>query len=484
MLFLQTGCLKKKKVDPWHEGELVTWRFNDNFVVKMKLGQRRIHIPTSSLFYDPAKEAYLGQFPIDYQPQRYPLLTENEAKQVPFKRFDSFDGIEFSLILNGSTVQSTDKSASTMLDDALDHRDQVKVSISHIDRSFSFLTTKQQYLDALPSEDSKYDKSMSDKYDMTCHRDESGYDCFAESSNPDISGLRVRMYDSQSKVRVSYSELVYDGINLSWYVHKDNLNQWRKIDANIWRLLETWNVSPITEIQELINNPREDLSKTDTPKANTGKVLAFKITPKMILSAYQDETNPYNRKMPERHLGQFPIDFVPTTPVRKDIKDISSVASNEVVTFTLFQNGLKDHYILSRPSLNRIFVWVNGNENVTSEKARIRINHLLEHSTDIKPDDKFIQHNMLCYPMEYDDLSCIGQPKDTSLSEVYLSISPISNGKLLKIDSISSSTKYPNISLKWSAITKSFEDWEEIEGAVWRSIDAMAVTPLENDVGQ
>ena len=484
LCLLQAGCLYKKRVDPWKEGELVTWMYNENFIVKLELGQRREHIPSTCrrcerASYRPEKEMYLGQFPIDYQPKKYALLSELEAKRVPFKWRDSFNGLEFGLMLNGSTVRPTDRSG--MITGSLDHLDQVKVNIQETNRSSAYLTTKQSYLKYSPLENRKYDLTMSDKYGMQCHKLEYRYQCFGESNNPKISGLVVDIWDSEPKVSVSYSELIYGGIELSWYVHKDNLHQWKEIDANIWRLLETWNVSPITKIQHLIDNPREDLSKTDTPKAKTGEIFTLEVTPKLIVSVKKDETNPYNRKSSGNFLGQFPIEFIPSKPAKSDIKEVRTPTLNDSLKFVLFRNGLKDHYIRSGPSPNRVMVNVTDSAGITNPvglSARAKINHLLKHAF-ITTDTKFIKNNLECYPQEYGGLSCVGQPKNPSLSEIYLKVNSFDDGKIFIIDSRSSSDRYGGIIVEWSTVTDSYEDWEEIEEAIWHLLDEINVAPLD-----
>lgn len=474
LCLLQAGCLHKERVDPWSEGELVTWMFNENFIVKLELGQRRAHIDIGSLFYRPEKEMYLGQFPIDYQPKKYALLTESQAKQIPFKPRDSFDGLEFGLMLNGSTVQPTDRSG--MITGSLDHLDQVKVNIKETDRDSSYLTTEQNYLKYSPLENRKYDPTMSDKYGMQCHKLEYRYQCFGESNNPKISGLVVDIWDSKPKMSVSYSELIYGGIELSWYVHKDNLHQWKEIDANIWRLLETWNVSPVTKIQHLIDNPREDLSKTDTPKVKTGEVFTLEVTPELIVSVKKDETNPYNRKTSGNFLGQFPIEFIPSKPAENDIKGVRIPTLNDSLKFVLFRNNLKDHYIRSGPSPNRVIV--NVTDNTYPADPNGHIDHLLKHAF-ITTDTKFIKNNLECYPQEHGNLSCVGQPKNPSLSEIYLNVRSFDDGKIFIIESRSSSDRYGGVRVDWSTVTDSYEDWEEIEEAIWHLLDEINVAPLD-----
>jgi len=64
------------------EGDLVTWIHSSQLVIKTKLGQRREHIVTNEDYdyklYEPAFETFVGQFPIDYVPQSFPRMTQQE----------------------------------------------------------------------------------------------------------------------------------------------------------------------------------------------------------------------------------------------------------------------------------------------------------------------------------------------------------------------------------------------------------------------
>lgn len=142
-LVLLTGCFQREKADIPQEGEIVTWKQNDHLVVKAKLGPRRIHIPDTHCkrceteFYQPEHEHYLGQFPIDYVPEKFPKISVVEAESLPFPY--SNGQLEFDLMLNGSTVRATDKSFYS--GQPLDDINQVKVFVEN-EGKINYTTTE------------------------------------------------------------------------------------------------------------------------------------------------------------------------------------------------------------------------------------------------------------------------------------------------------------------------------------------------------
>ena len=231
-----------KKQDPYKEGDIVTWKINDHLILKAEVGQRREHSLENhskrgeAEFYRPQSERYIGQFPIDYQPTGFDKISEAEAIDMPISK-TSGGGYEFNLMLNGSWVQASDNSVNS--NDTLDHLDQVKVVINSYQTS---RTTKESYL---IDKKGKYEPEISDKYNLQCDmRDDIGLGCFGDSTNSQVSGIVFSFRGNDQVKAISY-EPIYGGIEVEWYFHRDNLQQWQAIDAAIWRLLDTWNISPI-----------------------------------------------------------------------------------------------------------------------------------------------------------------------------------------------------------------------------------------------
>ncbi|MBH0086172.1 hypothetical protein I6E84_08070 [Psychrobacter sp. SCQQ22] len=243
----QISCMQQdKKQDPYKEGDIVTWKINNHLILKAEVGQRREHSLENhskrgeAEFYRPQYERYLGQFPIDYQPIGFDKISESEARDMPISKH-SGRRYEFNLMLNGSTVQASDRVVES--NDTLDHPDQVKVVINSYQAS---LTTKEATEKEEREVKAKYEKELSEKYGLHCRtRDDIGIPhCFGNSINPQVSGIVFSFWNDEKIKAISY-EPIYGGIKVEWYFHPSNLQHWQEIDTAIWDLIETWNISPI-----------------------------------------------------------------------------------------------------------------------------------------------------------------------------------------------------------------------------------------------
>lgn len=247
LVFL-TGCFPREKADIPQEGEIVTWKQNNHLVVKAKLGPRRIHIPDTHCkrceaeFYQPEHEHYLGQFPIDYVPEKFPKISVVEAESLPFPY--SNGQLEFDLMLNGSTVRATDRTINS--DQGLDHPDQVKVRLlnTRLDGRTSDVINFR-----LKNKPNDFNAENSSKYGMQYWLNQSTDSllCYGQSKHK-VGVLFKNMGGDQSNWVLAKSwEPLYGGITIDWRIDKGNLHRWKEVDAAIWRLLETWNVSPISD---------------------------------------------------------------------------------------------------------------------------------------------------------------------------------------------------------------------------------------------
>ncbi|WP_201551132.1 hypothetical protein [Psychrobacter fjordensis] len=243
----QISCMQQdKKQDPYKEGDIVTWKINNHLILKAEVGQRREHSLENhskrgeAEFYRPQYERYLGQFPIDYQPIGFDKISESEARDMPISKH-SGRRYEFNLMLNGSTVQASDRVVES--NDTLDHPDQVKVVINSYQAS---LTTKEATEKEEREVKAKYEKELSEKYGLHCRtRDDIGIPhCFGNSINPQVSGI-VFSFLNDGKIKAISYDPIYGGIKVEWYFHPSNLQHWQEIDTAIWDLIETWNISPI-----------------------------------------------------------------------------------------------------------------------------------------------------------------------------------------------------------------------------------------------
>lgn len=252
LIFL-TGCTPKEKPYISQEGDIVTWKQNPQLIVKAKLGPRREHIFDTHCkrcereFYRPAREHYLGQFPIDYIPEKFPVITQEEADSLPMP--DSNRQLQFDLKLRDSRFQATDGYLP-------DHNDQVRVRIEgltldmraeNLDTYKTFLQRKEFF-----KENSKFEK-----YGLTCYqRLEADYsfNCYGYSKENNVTGvlLSVKTLESTEALENkiiqirgdSYEPNKYGGIWVQWETNLNNWGRWQEIDSAIWRLLDTWNSAP------------------------------------------------------------------------------------------------------------------------------------------------------------------------------------------------------------------------------------------------
>lgn len=244
----QISCMTKdKKQDPYKEGDIVTWKINDHLILKAEVGERREHVVTrtpkgEAEFYRPQYERYIGQFPIDYQPTRFEKISESEARDMPISKH-SGRRYEFNLMLNGSWVQASDRSVYS--NDTLDHPDQVKVVVNN----YSLGGNTKQSFDNYSMLELDADSAETNNR-VTCYPFKGKHDnqrrCFGESENSLISGYEIYIpITKQVPMFVEYRESIYNGVKINWYADRKNLDQAQAIDAAIWRLLDTWNISSI-----------------------------------------------------------------------------------------------------------------------------------------------------------------------------------------------------------------------------------------------
>jgi hypothetical protein len=239
------------------EGDIVTWKQTPQLIIKAKLGQRREHIPSTCTpceadFYRPGHEHYVGQFPIDYVPEKFAPISKGEAEKVPMPYSDH--QLEFSLMLNGAKGKATD--ASPYGGKGMDDSNQVKVFVSvyklnmanvHLLGGPERYNTQQLFESSLMKEldaTTKVSKNGLDFYGFNDSR--TGKRCFGTSLNKLVSGFHFYVSpDPKSNIYGESHEFIYGGLTLEWFTDQKNLYRTKEIDAAIWRLLEAWNVSPI-----------------------------------------------------------------------------------------------------------------------------------------------------------------------------------------------------------------------------------------------
>ncbi|ARD46415.1 hypothetical protein [Colwellia sp. PAMC 21821] len=250
-----SGCRQAPPVPK--EGDVVIWKHNSELIIKAKLGQRRAHTisapRTDHRFYEPEYERFIGQFPIDYDPEPFPKFTEQERiayeadHASKIHAVKSIHFIEFNLMLNGVKAKATDTSpvgGSKGMDDP----NQVKVFLKYPRGSDN---TQQLFEGQLMKELDISSKKTKDRLDCYLFNDKDrGKRCFGHSTYPSISGFHFYVSPfpistgGKSNILVYSQEFIYGGIEIQWFTEQQNMYRAREIDAAIWRLLAAWNISP------------------------------------------------------------------------------------------------------------------------------------------------------------------------------------------------------------------------------------------------
>lgn len=256
------------------EGDVVIWKQSPELIIKAKLGQRREHVISDPRIehrvYEPEYERFIGQFPIDYEPVPFPKFTEQEyiAFEAEYSSkvhaVKSAHPIQFHLMLNGVKAEATD--ASPYGGSGMDNPNQVKVFLhGHGTRPIitksgvkrASYNTKQNFERELMKQLNAYSKETKDG--LECYRfidRRGGKRCFGHSTHPDISGFEFYVspyYYSpgiKNNILVTSQEFAYGGIEIIWFTDQKNIYRARDIDAAIWRLLEAWNISPVTTLTQ------------------------------------------------------------------------------------------------------------------------------------------------------------------------------------------------------------------------------------------
>lgn len=220
------------------KGDLITWKQNPQLVIKTEISARRqlVKHEKDSPFNHPELERYVGQFPINYVPNKYPLITASEVETLenPTAGYQT----QFDLALNGARFKSTDKDIYS--DSSLDHIDQVKISI--FNRSDK--KTTENYIN---KESRQSDFLFSKKYNLDCYvvnlrNNNSAIQCYGLSKTKKTPSIIVQSFSKNTALVKSYNPDL--GIYVAWRINKKNLYKWQGINDNIWHIINTWNVSP------------------------------------------------------------------------------------------------------------------------------------------------------------------------------------------------------------------------------------------------
>jgi hypothetical protein len=413
-VLLMGACTQKDPVIP-KEGDVVTWKHNSELIIRAELGQRREHIPDThcdrcEAGYEPEYELFVGQFPIDYEPEQFPKLTEDEyaSFEAEYGKVlharNSMHFMEFNLMLNGAKAKATDRAMSLALDDV----NQVKVQIDSLGDLDDIDFTKDGYTKYKESPEFKQ-AVQTQEFGLDCSTENGAGTvkrCFGASKDKQISGVYISLIGDDDWVSGHSSALIYGGIRVDWRMHRQNLKHWKEVDAAIWRLLEAWNVSPHPETPIYVDKYKE------------GDLVAWQLTPQLIIKTTlgQRKVKSYKSFESSRFLGQFAIDYQPKKESLLDnkvqIEDISKIEQGQGLTFNLLLNQKQNLHIYefySSSVEDQAKVSISYLEEGSPPNPRDRIKYLLSLGSFIITGEKFDYFGMECYPEDHGNIICIGK---------------------------------------------------------------------------
>lgn len=478
--------MRKDAVIP-KEGDVVTWKHNSELIIRAELGQRREHIPETNCDrceagYEPEYELFVGQFPIDYEPEQFPKLTEDEyaSFEAEYGKVlharNSMHFMEFNLMLNGAKAKATDRAMSLALDDV----NQVKVQIDTLGDLDDIDFTKDGYTKYKESPEFKQ-AVQTQEFGLDCSTENGAGTvkrCFGASKDKQISGVYISLIGDDDWVSGHSSALIYGGIRVDWRMHRQNLKHWKEVDAAIWRLLEAWNVSPHPETPIYVDKYKE------------GDLVAWQLTPQLIIKTTlgQRKVTSYRSFESLRFLGQFAIDYQPKKESllknKIQIEDISQIEQGEGLSFNLLLNHKKNLHIYefySNSVEDQVKVSISYVGRANPQSPRDWIKPL--HSPGI--EGKFDRFGMECYPENnHGDLGCIGKSNNSEHSEFTIIVDQgvINNPSTGSVSGQLFTKKYGGlVRVDWRTALTNLKDWQEIDSAIWRHLEVWNVAKLDSN---
>ena len=233
----------KRYQDKHKSGDLVVWRVIPSLLFKTYVGER-----IKTVYKYPAESYFLGQFPIDYRPQKQKLLSTDQIENAS----DFQHSLQFNLLLKGvKNIPINDYHHKVF-------PNQVKVIISNMDGVEPIAktlkrTSPREWIDYLISLGYEKNDSLSLKYDLECYSRNlpvhliPSDQCIAKSSIKDqqlefLLKRHKNLYN-QVIIEADIETALYPSTKVSWVATEDHMKDWKIIDENIWRILEIWDVT-------------------------------------------------------------------------------------------------------------------------------------------------------------------------------------------------------------------------------------------------
>lgn len=226
-------------------------------------------------------------------------------------------------------------------------------------------------------------------------------------------------------------------------------------------------------------------------KQNNHLVVKAKLGERRIHIPDQFDSEFY-RPEKEHYLGQFPISYIPekfASITQKEIDSLPMPDSNRQLQFNLVLRNSSfqatDGYIPDHKDQVRVKI-----EGLTIDMReqkldthKIMLNNFNSKYIDLK--SKFKKNGLDCYKRNISDKAffCYGYSKNKDVTGVFLDVfvsENTSDNHFIQIYGNSyEPNKYGGIWVQWETNLNNWEDWQEIDNAIWRLLDIWNVAPLE-----
>lgn len=226
-------------------------------------------------------------------------------------------------------------------------------------------------------------------------------------------------------------------------------------------------------------------------KQNNNLVVKAKLGERRIHISDQFDSEFY-RPEREHYLGQFPISYIPekfASITQKEIDSLPMPDSNRQLQFNLvlrkssFQatdGYIPDHKDQVRVKIEGLTIDMLEQKLDTN---KIMLNNFNSKYVDLK--SKFKKNGLDCYKRNISDKAffCYGYSKNKDVTGVFLDVfasENTSDNHFIQIYGNSyEPNKYGGVWVQWETNLNNWEEWQEIDNAIWRLLDVWNVAPLE-----
>ncbi|MDO5544199.1 MAG: hypothetical protein Q4F77_13000 [Acinetobacter sp.] len=223
--------------------------------------------------------------------------------------------------------------------------------------------------------------------------------------------------------------------------------------------------------------------------SQTGDLIMWGISPELIIKTYvgAKQNIAENTVLSSPFLGQFPINFEPTTHISNSLDNIENVADFEnPMQFNLLLNQAKDipiNNFYDKNHKNQVKVHVQNFSKADplyfkyKQTPREWINYLISHQY-VKYEDSFKKFDLDCYSLNFDSsiaYHCIGRASDQYQTEFLMKITKnIENQQI--ITTTVETPLYPNVRVECRMTRDSLNDWKVVDRNIWHLLSIWNVS--------